>query len=98
MKTRTLLRQTTLIGMVCLFIMGLCACGEKDKSLTEQQKALIEKSVFDRAHLTKDEGAEVQKLISENKNAEDYWSTKKHEFSMKDWTKPSTAKPSKDFP
>jgi hypothetical protein len=95
MKTRV--GQILLVAAICVLIVGISAC-DKNKPLTDQQKALIDKSVFDKSHLTKAEETEVQRLITENKYAEEHWSAKKHEFSMKDWTKPSTAKPPKDFP
>jgi hypothetical protein len=94
---KTLVRPILLVAMICVLIVSISAC-DKNKPLADQEKALIDKSVFDKQHLTKSEETEVQRLITENKYAEEYWSQKKHEFSMKDWSKPLTTKPSKEFP
>jgi hypothetical protein len=85
------------VAVAVLLIVGLSAC-TKDKPLTDQEKALIEKSVFDKGHMTKEEESRVRQLIQENKYADQYFAEKKGELNRKDWGKPSTAKPPKDFP
>jgi Ser-tRNA(Ala) deacylase AlaX len=86
-----------IILLACSLIGGLSGC-TKDKPLTDQEKALIEKAVFDKENVTKAEESEVKRLVQENKYADQYWAEKKRELNRKDWDKKSTAKPLKDFP
>ncbi len=94
---KTLVGPILLVAMICVLIVGISAC-DKNRPLTDQEKALIDKSVFDKENITKAEESEVKRLVQENKYADQYWAEKKRELNRKDWDKKSTAKPLKDFP
>ena len=79
---KTLVRPILLVAMICVLIVGISAC-DKNRPLTDQEKALIDKSVFDKQTSTKAEESEVQSLIQENKYAEILVVKRNIEFNMK---------------
>jgi hypothetical protein len=89
--------------IICALIIssvaaGLLGCDRSREPLTDREKTLIDKTVSDKKNLTSDEQKELQKLLNEKNEAERYLGQKEHQKEMKNWSKKSTTKPSKDFP
>ncbi len=95
--------KTVFGRIICAFIIssvaaGMLGCDRSREALTDKDKTLIDKAVFDKKNLTSDEQRELDKLLHEKNEAETYFGQKEHQWEMKNWSKKSTAKPSKDFP